>query len=78
MRDHPPRTIDWNDYPDLGELVAGKTEGRTRSDQRTFFLNSTGVGAQFTCLAHFIYTQARSRVLGHEVSGELFVESIQP
>jgi ornithine cyclodeaminase/alanine dehydrogenase-like protein (mu-crystallin family) len=78
MRDHPPRHIDWNDYPDLGELVAGKIEGRTRPDQVTFFLNSTGVGAQFTCLAHFIYTRARALGLGHEVPGELFVESIQP
>jgi ornithine cyclodeaminase/alanine dehydrogenase-like protein (mu-crystallin family) len=78
MRDHPPRSIDWNDYPDLGELVAGKIEGRTRPDQRTFFLNSTGVGAQFTCLAHLIYTKARSLGLGHEMPGELFVESIQP
>jgi alanine dehydrogenase len=78
MRDHPSRTIDWNNYPDLGELVAGKIESRTRSDQRTFFLNSTGVGAQFTCLAHLIYTKARSLGLGHEVPSELFVESIQP
>jgi ornithine cyclodeaminase/alanine dehydrogenase-like protein (mu-crystallin family) len=78
MRDHPPRSVDWNNYPDLGELVAGKIEGRTRSDQRTFFLNSTGVGAQFTCLAHLIYTKARSLGLGHELPSELFVESIQP
>ena len=78
MRDHPPRDLDWNDYPDLGELVTGKIEGRRRPDQRTFFLNSTGVGAQFTALAHLIYSRSREMGLGHEVPGEWFVESIQP
>jgi alanine dehydrogenase len=78
MRDHPPRELDWNDYPDLGELVTGKIAGRRRPDQRTFFLNSTGVGAQFTALAHLIYSRSRELGLGHEVPGEWFVESIQP
>ena len=60
MRDHPPGTIDWNDFPDLGELVSGRTKARTRDDEITFFLNSTGVGAQFTAVAHLIYERARA------------------
>jgi ornithine cyclodeaminase/alanine dehydrogenase-like protein (mu-crystallin family) len=48
MRDHPPRDLDWNKFPDLGELVAGRISGREGAEQRTLFLNSTGVGAQFT------------------------------
>ncbi len=78
IRDHPPRTLNWDDFPDLGELVAGKIQGRTRPDQRTFFLNSTGIGAQFTALAHLIYSKSREMGLGHEVPGSLFAESIQP
>ena len=78
MRDHPPRELDWNDFPDLGELVAGKIKGRQNAQQRTFFLNSTGVGAQFTALAHLIYSGCRDAGLGHEVPPEFFVESIQP
>ena len=78
MRDHPPRELDWNDFPDLGELVAGKIKGRQTPQQRTFFLNSTGVGAQFTALAHLIYGGCRELGLGHEVPAEFFVESIQP
>lgn len=78
VRDHPPRDLDWNDFPDLGELVTGKTEGRRSPAQRTFFLNSTGVGAQFTALAHLIYSRSRELGLGHEVPAEWFVESIQP
>jgi alanine dehydrogenase len=78
IRDHPPRDLDWNDFPDLGELVAGKVNGRQTPQQRTFFLNSTGIGAQFTALAHLIYSGCRERGLGHEVPAEWFVESIQP
>jgi ornithine cyclodeaminase/alanine dehydrogenase-like protein (mu-crystallin family) len=78
MQDHPPRSLDWDDFPDLGELVTGKVQGRTRPDQRTFFLNSTGIGAQFTALAHLIYSKARELGLGHEVPGDWFVESVQP
>ncbi|CAN7657759.1 ornithine cyclodeaminase family protein [Phyllobacterium sp. LjRoot231] len=78
MRDHPPRDLDWNDFPDLGELVAGKIKGRQNPQERTFFLNSTGVGAQFTALAHLIYNGSRKLGLGYEVPAEFFVESIQP
>jgi ornithine cyclodeaminase/alanine dehydrogenase-like protein (mu-crystallin family) len=78
IRDHPARDLDWNDYPDLGELVSGKIPGRRSPDQRTFFLNSTGVGAQFTALAHLIYSRSCELGLGHEVPSEFFVESIQP
>jgi ornithine cyclodeaminase/alanine dehydrogenase-like protein (mu-crystallin family) len=78
IQDHPPRDLDWNDYPDLGELVVGKINGRQNPQQRTFFLNSTGVGAQFTALAHLIYSGCRELGLGHDVPAEWFVESIQP
>lgn len=78
MHDHPARDVNWSDYPDLGELVTGRAVGRTDPGQRTFFLNSTGVGAQFTAVAHHIYTEARSAGLGHEVAGGWFVESVQP
>jgi len=78
MRDHPHRELNWNDFPDLGELVTGKTRTRERDDQVTLFLNSTGVGAQFTALAHVIYAGAKELGLGTTVPSELFVESIQP
>ncbi|HWG04345.1 MAG TPA: hypothetical protein VG271_04960, partial [Beijerinckiaceae bacterium] len=78
IRDHPERHLDWASFPDLGELVAGKISGRTGPDQRTIFLNSTGIGAQFTALAHFIYSKSRELGLGNEVPGEWFSEAIQP
>jgi alanine dehydrogenase len=78
IRDHPPGSLDWDKFADLGELVAGKIEGRARPEQRTCFLNSTGIGAQFTALAHLIYSKSRERGLGHELPGDWFTESIQP
>jgi ornithine cyclodeaminase/alanine dehydrogenase-like protein (mu-crystallin family) len=78
MRDHPPREIDWNDYPDLGELVAGKTRRREREEDITFFLNSTGVGAQFTEIAHFIFERCVEMGLGDTIPTRWFNESIQP
>lgn len=61
MHDHPQRDVDWSQYPDLGELVTGRTAGRTRPEQGTFFLNSTGVGAQFTAVAHRITRRTAGR-----------------
>lgn len=78
MRDHSPRDLDWSKFLDLGELVAEKIKGREGSEQRTLFLNSTGVGAQFTALADLLYCGARESGLGHEVPTEWFVETIQP
>jgi ornithine cyclodeaminase/alanine dehydrogenase-like protein (mu-crystallin family) len=58
--------------------VAGNITGRQNPRERTLFLNSTGVGAQFTALAYLIYSGCRELGLGHEVPAEWFVEAIQP
>lgn len=78
MRDHPPRDLDWNDFPDLGDLVAGRIARRTDDRQKTFFLNSTGVGAQFTAISQLIFDRAREQGLGQTVPTKWFTESIQP
>ncbi|MDB5546270.1 MAG: hypothetical protein JWO64_3419 [Hyphomicrobiales bacterium] len=78
MRDHPPGALDRSAFPDLGELVAGKIAGRTRDDQITIFLNSTGVGAQFTAVANLIYEESRKAGLGTEIPTSLFNETMQP
>jgi alanine dehydrogenase len=78
MRDHPPRDLDWNAFPDLGDLVAGTIPGRTSAEQTTFFLNSTGVGAAFTAVAQLIHEKCRELGRGQEIPGGWFTESIQP
>ena len=74
--DHPPGDIDWGAFPDLGALVAGRTARRASEEQRTFFLNSTGVGAQYSAVAHLIVTLAKAQGLGAHIPDELFSESI--
>jgi ornithine cyclodeaminase/alanine dehydrogenase-like protein (mu-crystallin family) len=78
MRDHPPRDLDWTAFPDLGALVAGKVAGRKSAEQTTFFLNSTGVGAQFTAVAHLIYERCLAEGRGQTIPTGWFTESIQP
>lgn len=79
IRDHQfPRELNWDDYSDLGELVTGQAKGRTSDSQKTLFLNSIGVGAQFAAVAHHIYTLARERGLGRDLPIDWFVESVHP
>lgn len=78
IRDHPPRSVDWDDFPDLGELVAGKIKARTSAQQKTFFCNSTGIGCQFTALAWLIYSKSLEMGLGNKIPADWLVESIQP
>jgi alanine dehydrogenase len=75
MHDHPPRELDWNRFPDLGELVSGKVAGRSHDDQRTLFLNSTGVGAVYTTIGHLVYTKALENGLGHSIPIDWFLET---
>ena len=77
MHDHPPRSLNWSDFPDLGDLVAGTIPGRRDETQRTLFLNSTGIGAVYTAIGHLVYRECVERGLGHEIPVDWFVESIQ-
>jgi alanine dehydrogenase len=78
MRDHPPRELDWTAFPDLGALVAGTIAGRTGDAARTFFLNSTGVGAVYTAVGHLVYRKCVAQGLGHEIPTGWFTETIVP
>ena len=78
MRDHPESMIDWNDFADLGELVSGRAPCRTRDDEITLFLNSTGVGTQFTAVARLVYERAKAAGLGTEIPTALFNQPMPP
>jgi ornithine cyclodeaminase/alanine dehydrogenase-like protein (mu-crystallin family) len=75
MHDHPPSDLDWNSFPDLGDLVCGRVPGRSSAQQRTFFLNSTGCGAQYAAVAQLILKEARQRGLGRELPDEWFTQA---
>jgi alanine dehydrogenase len=76
MHDHPPSDLDWNAFPELGDLVSGRVPGRSSAQQRTFFLNSTGCGAQYAAVGQLILKEARRRGLGQELPGEWFTQTI--
>jgi len=66
------------DYPDLGELVTGRTAGRTADDQVTFFFNNIGMGAQFAAVGAIAYRHAVEHDLGHELPTEWFTQDLVP
>jgi ornithine cyclodeaminase/alanine dehydrogenase-like protein (mu-crystallin family) len=76
MHDHPPTDLDWNAFPDLGDLVSGRAPGRSSEQQRTFFLNSTGCGAQYAAVGQLILKEARRRGLGQELPEEWFTQAM--
>ena len=59
--------------PDLGDLVTGKTEGRTAEEQVTCFINNVGLGLQFT-VACVVYERARQLGLGKEIPADWFLQ----
>jgi len=58
---------DWSDIADLGDIIAGKTPGRTSPSQITLFF-SHGIAAWDLALAKRVLDEARHRDLGTEIS----------
>ncbi|MBI4523568.1 MAG: ornithine cyclodeaminase family protein [Deltaproteobacteria bacterium] len=61
--------IDWSQVLELGELVAGKTPGRTSREQICFFHNNAGQGVADLAIAIEHYETARRFGLGTPVAG---------
>jgi len=64
--------------PTLGELVAGLAEGRSAPEERTCFLNLTGIGLQFAAAGAALYRKARAAGAGRELPGDWFTEDVLP
>jgi ornithine cyclodeaminase/alanine dehydrogenase-like protein (mu-crystallin family) len=76
VRREKPR--DWSKYPELCDLIAGKTPSRTNDKQITFFLNNVGTGVQFAAMGYCAYKAAKEKKLGHEIPSEWFMQDIKP
>lgn len=63
---------------ELGELLLGRTPGRTDPKQITLFANNTGMGIQFAAVGARVLELARKAGLGHEMPTELFLEETIP
>jgi ornithine cyclodeaminase/alanine dehydrogenase-like protein (mu-crystallin family) len=64
--------------PTLGELVAGIAKGRSSTEQKSCFLNLTGIGLQFAAAGAALYRKAREAGAGRELPGEWFTEDVIP
>jgi alanine dehydrogenase len=76
VRREKPR--DWTRYPEICDLIAGKTPGRTDDKQITFFLNNVGTGVQFAAMGYCAYKAAKGKNMGHEIPSEWFMQDIKP
>jgi ornithine cyclodeaminase/alanine dehydrogenase-like protein (mu-crystallin family) len=76
VRREKPR--DWTRYPELCDLIAGKSPSRTNDKQITFFLNNVGTGVQFAAMGYCAYKAAKESGLGHEIPSEWFLQDIKP
>ena len=63
---------DWRDKPELGEIIAGKAEGRQKESDVTCMLNHLGLGLQFTASAARVYELAKAKGVGRELPAEWF------
>jgi alanine dehydrogenase len=69
---HVP-TIDWEGIPLLGEVIAGKKEGRSDEEQVTILLNK-GHGLQFAAVGYRVYRLAKEKGLGTEIDTGLYLQ----
>lgn len=76
VRREMPR--DWSKYPEICDLIAGKTPSRTHDKQISFFLNNVGTGVQFAAMGYCAYKAAKEKGMGHEIPSEWFMQDIKP
>ena len=61
----------------LGDIVSGKTAGRTGDEQITWSERGNLQGAQFYAVAATVYEMAKAAKLGYEIPTRLFLQDIR-
>jgi ornithine cyclodeaminase/alanine dehydrogenase-like protein (mu-crystallin family) len=64
------RDVDFERYPLLEEVIAGKAMGRERPDEITYFWNNAGLGLQFAAVGYVIFKAAKEKGMGREIPTE--------
>ena len=57
--------IKWEQLIEIGEILAGKKEGRTKAEQITFYKNNAGQGVADVALGALVLEQVRKKGSGH-------------
>ena len=65
-------------FDDLGKLVSGHAQGRTRRDEITCFVNNVGIGLQFAAAGALLLERARQAGAGQELPDDWFSEDVHP
>src|SRR5581483_9088578 len=77
----PGRRRHGNTLPDrrvtLADLVSGKVQGRTSSEQITYSERGNLQGAQFHAVAGKVYELAKQAGVGREIPTEWFLQDIR-
>lgn len=68
-----PTSINWDELPLLGDVIAGKHPGRTSDEQITGMV-LRGDGVQFAAIGHLIYQHCKEQGLGTEIPTDLFLQ----
>lgn len=71
------RPIQWDRFPELGEVIIGKARGRERDSEITFFCNNVGFGAQFAALGGKAVALAKERGMGKTFSIDDWYEEVR-
>ena len=56
--------IRWEDLVEIGEILAGKKQGRTKAEQITFFKNNAGQGVADVALGACVLERAKQKAAG--------------
>ena len=56
--------IKWEQLLEIGEILAGKKEGRTKAEQVTFYKNNAGQGVADVALGALVLEQVRKKGSG--------------
>ncbi|HXV79122.1 MAG TPA: ornithine cyclodeaminase family protein [Candidatus Binatia bacterium] len=60
--------IQWEQLVEIGEILAGKKEGRTKAEQITFYKNNAGQGVADVALGALVLEQVRKRGRGQTLN----------
>ncbi len=64
--------VGWEKVCELGEVLAGKHQGRTSEQQIIYYKSNTGVGIQFAAAGALVYEACKKQGLGRELPSEWF------
>ena len=72
------QNLDFNSFPTLPDLIAGRASGRKSDTEVTCFINNLGLGYQFAAAGSVIHKKAMEQGVGREFPTDWFTETVHP